>query len=189
MRILIPSITVCLLLLGCNAQDLPATGTTTPRPAETAQVIPSQTKPVTPAQGDTLQKPTHSSPPAASGMQDLIAKAMEDLAQRLLISDSQIMLVEAQEVVWPDSSLGCPQPGMAYLQVPEDGARIIFEVDGSKYSYHTGGSLGLFLCEMVYKDPYSPSQIDITTLTPVTPAKNNPTPPLPDNSIPPGGDQ
>lgn len=175
MRIQIFAIFVCILLSGCIAQDFPETGVTPPAAAGTTQVIGPQTSPVTPT--------------LIPGMQALVTKARQDLAQRLSISDSQIMLIEAQEVVWPDSSLGCPQPGMAYLQVPEDGARIIFEVDGSKYSYHTGGSLGLFLCEMVYKDPYTPSQIDITTLTPVTPAKNNPTPPLPDNSIPPGGDQ
>src|SRR5215207_6325507 len=59
--------------------------------------------------------------PADPGLQNLIDKAIADLAQRLAISATQIKLVDATPVVWPDTSLGCPQPGMEYLQVPEDG--------------------------------------------------------------------
>jgi hypothetical protein len=114
--------------------------------------------------------------PAASGLESIIAKAKEDLAQRLSISVIQISLVEATEVVWPDSSMGCPQPGMLYKQVPQDGALIVLKVDENVYEYHVGGNRGLFLCEKVYKDPNPPPTLDINILTP----------PTPDNSIPPG---
>jgi hypothetical protein len=117
--------------------------------------------------------------PSASGLEGLIEKAREDLAQRLSISPDQISLVEAAGVVWPDSSMGCPQPGMQYLQVPEDGALIILQADGNMYEYHRGGRRGLFLCEKKYKNPSPPPQIDITPLTP----------PAPNNSIPPGEDK
>ena len=117
--------------------------------------------------------------PTPSGMEGLIEKAKEDLAQRLSISLDQISLVQATGVVWPNSSMGCPQPGMEYLQVPEDGALIILQAEGNMFEYHSGGRRGLFLCEKKYKNPSPPPQIDITNLTP----------PTPDNSIPPGEDK
>ena len=55
----------------------------------------------------------------------LIIQAKEDLAERLDISPNQIALLSFEEVVWPDSSLGCPQPGMRYIQVPKDGAEVL----------------------------------------------------------------
>jgi len=122
--------------------------------------------------------------PVDPGLQKLIEMAKEDLAQRLNISISQIILMEANAVVWPDASLGCPQPGMAYKQVSEDGVLIILQVEGINYEYHNGGSRGLFLCEKALKDSTPPSKIDIFNLTP---SKNDSS--IPDNSIPPGEDQ
>jgi hypothetical protein len=77
----------------------------------------------------------------------LVMKAVEDLAGRLSIQGEEIELLEVKEVVWPDSSLGCPQPGMAYKQVPMDGLLIRLRVDGRIYEYHSGGSRDPFLCE------------------------------------------
>jgi len=141
------------------------------------------------SQKDIMQMIQPEQPAPSSSMECLIEKAKEDLAQRLSIENTQISLVEAREVVWPDASLGCPQPGMKYKQVPEDGALIILQVEEKIYEYHTGGSRGLFLCEKAYKDTTPPPQIDITNLTPQVLDKNNPPPATPDNSIPPGEDQ
>lgn len=123
--------------------------------------------------------------PDVSGMESLIEMAKKDLAQRLSVSVGEISLVEAKPVVWPDSSMGCPQPGMVYLQIPEDGALIVLQFEGVSYEYHNGGSRGLFLCEKTFKDPASTPKIDIFNLTP---SKSNPPPTTPDNSIPPGED-
>ncbi len=132
----------------------------------------------------TTQMPPSPTTPADPGLQDLIDKAIADLAQRLSISATQIKLVDATPVVWSDSSLGCPQPGMAYIQVPEDGLLIRLQVTDQIYPYHSGGFRDPFLCEQVYKDPNAPSQIDFFNLTPSKPGTSS----TPDNSIPPGGD-
>ena len=171
-------ILLTLALSGCGASqaggpespDLPVTSPT--------QEPPSTLLPVVLTQGDTTQMNPSLPTRSAAGLEGLIAKAREDLAQRLSISPDQISLVEAAMAVWPDSSMGCPQPGMEYLQVPEDGALIILRAEGNLYEYHTGGRRGLFLCEKKYKSPSPPPQIDLTDLTP----------PAPDNSIPPGED-
>jgi hypothetical protein len=80
-------------------------------------------------------------------LQKIVAQAQEDLAGRLRIDSSQVELVDVQSVVWPDGSLGCPQPGMAYIQVQVDGLLIRFKAGDSVYEYHSGGARPPFLCE------------------------------------------
>ena len=74
--------------------------------------------------------------PAFSDLQKLIEKAKEDLAQRLSVPVNQINVVDAQEVLWPDSSLGCPEKGMAYTQVLTPGYLIRLESGGQEFEYH-----------------------------------------------------
>lgn len=78
-------------------------------------------------------------------------RTVEDLAERLGADPASIEIVTAEFVVWPDSALGCPQPGMAYLQVLTDGVRILLVHDGLTYSYHGGGNRDVFLCEQPSK--------------------------------------
>ena len=81
------------------------------------------------------------------GAEKLVDLAKRDLAQRLDVEISPITLVSYEEVVWPDTSLGCPQPGMAYRQIPQDGVRIQLSFEGTTYDYHGGGGRDPFLCE------------------------------------------
>jgi len=75
-----------------------------------------------------------------------VAFAIADLSNRLGIDDSTITLVSFQAKIWPDGGLGCPQPGVAYMQVPVDGALIVLSVDGREFRYHSGGARDPFLC-------------------------------------------
>ena len=90
----------------------------------------------------------------------LVTQAKEDLAERLGIPITEIELLSFELVVWPDASLGCPQPGMAYLQVQQDGALIRLSAEEQVYDYHSGGNRGLFLCENSLKNSTSPPKID-----------------------------
>lgn len=72
--------------------------------------------------------------------------AMADLATHLGISSDVIDWVSYEEVVWPDGSLGCPLPGMAYTQALVNGSLIVFEVDGVRYEYHGAKGNPPFLC-------------------------------------------
>jgi hypothetical protein len=76
--------------------------------------------------------------PFTPDLQDLIAKAKGDLANRLTISKTQINFVDISEVFWPDSSLGCPQEGKAYAQVLTPGFLIRLEYGNNQYQYHSG---------------------------------------------------
>jgi hypothetical protein len=99
----------------------------------------------TPDFGDTSMTPTI---PANldPNMQKLVDMAKEDLEQRLSISPTQIKMVEVTQVEWADSSLGCPQPGMSYLQVITPGYRIVLEVNGSQYEYHSNRGTNIIYC-------------------------------------------
>ena len=77
----------------------------------------------------------------------LVAKARADLAGRLDVDPGGIELVSAEEVSWPDASVGCPQPGMAYAQVVTSGSRIVLESGGERHEYHSDNRRDPFLCK------------------------------------------
>lgn len=77
----------------------------------------------------------------------IVQQAVADLAARLGIAPEVITVLSVEAVTWPDSSLGCPQPGMAYLQVLVDGLRIRLSAKGALYEYHSGGDQPPFLCQ------------------------------------------
>jgi hypothetical protein len=139
MRIVVSLITLWVFAfsVGCQANTV-----------DTETRLEDISSPVSPpSQGDATQMPPSVTIPADAGLQDLIKKAKEDLAQRLAISVTQISLVEATEVEWSDSSLDCPQPGMAYLQVITPGYRILLEANTQVYEYHSNRDAYFIYCE------------------------------------------
>lgn len=114
--------------------------------------------------------PTGTVEPAGTvepGMETLVDQAREDLAQRLSVPVGQIAVLEAKAVVWPDASLGCPVPGMEYIQVPQDGFLIRLSVAGTVYEYHGGGGREMFLCgQPLELEKESPPQLELPRPTP-----------------------
>ena len=90
--------------------------------------------------------PTPAGAPALADNQP-VRQAIADLASTLALAEAEIEVVEASSVVWPDGSLGCPEPGMMYTQVTVEGIRIILRAQGQEYTYHGGGNQAPFLCE------------------------------------------
>jgi hypothetical protein len=78
----------------------------------------------------------------------LVKMAQDDLAQRLGAPLDQISVVSVSEVVWPDGSLGCPQPGQVYTQATMPGYQIVLSYQGQEYVYHTDMNRA-FLCENI----------------------------------------
>ncbi len=85
--------------------------------------------------------------PLDPSLEKIVTQAKDDLAQRLAMDPGQIELVEAASVTWPDGSLGCPQPGMAYTQALVDGLLIRLRAGDRIYEYHSGAGRAPFLCE------------------------------------------
>jgi len=55
---------------------------------------------------------------------DLIQRARTDLEKRLEVQGGQVRLIELIRESWPDTSLGCPEPGEEYVEVPTEGIQI-----------------------------------------------------------------
>lgn len=67
---------------------------------------------------------------------DPIEEAIEALSREIGVPPGTIALVEAMPVQWNDSSLGCPQPGMAYLQVITPGYLVTLSAGETTYRVH-----------------------------------------------------
>ncbi|HTP06669.1 MAG TPA: hypothetical protein VMP08_00355 [Anaerolineae bacterium] len=145
-----------VMLAACEPPQPPRNFINTEQPPSAAPqssplVIPTnQTLTPLPLQLSVVPTPEPTMPASSqveSGLQPLIEIAITDLANRLSINRESIEVVSAQTVVWPDRSLGCPQPGMVYPQVLAEGYHIELSVKGEVYSYHGGEGRGPFLCE------------------------------------------
>jgi hypothetical protein len=91
--------------------------------------------------------PTPAGSAADAAAQPLVDRARQDLAQQLSLKAEDITPVGVEEVEWRNSSLGCPRPGMNYLQVITPGYRIMLEAQGKRYEYHTDQSSRVVRCE------------------------------------------
>jgi hypothetical protein len=162
------------LLAACQPEMIPQplepASTVTSAPAAAAQPSPTTLPSATPLPGAAVPTPTQIvkqltreplptaqenpsvnesllPPPYDASVQALVDQAKADLAKRLSVSADQIEVQDVSTVTWPDGSLGCPKPGMAYTQVLVDGMRIHLQNGGQVYDYHSGSGRAPFLCE------------------------------------------
>lgn len=68
---------------------------------------------------------------------NLISLAKADLVKKIGVKESLIKVSSSLDKDWPDTSLGCPKPGMVYAQVITPGYLITLEAKAKKYFYHT----------------------------------------------------
>jgi len=139
---------VAVLAAGC-ATDTDDTGT---MPAGTTSAETTVADTTAPSAPSSTAEPTAAEGtvfPAGDvdpGLSPWVDDASAELAARLGIDVDEVEVSAAVLVVWPDASLGCPEPDMAYATVLTDGAVIELGVGGAVYRYHAGGSTEPFLC-------------------------------------------
>ncbi len=75
-----------------------------------------------------------------SGSQVVVNQARADLASRLGVAESAIVIKTVQAQEWPDASLGCLKAGIMYAQVITPGYLIVLEANGKQYEYHASGT-------------------------------------------------
>jgi len=142
---------LALLLASCTGMGS-ANPSTQAENEPAPQGTPTLTTVLTPSPEEEHMDGTELSP----ATRDRVNQVIRDLAERLAIDENQIEVLEVKSVVWPDASLGCPKPGMAYKQVPQDGILIRLEAEGRSYEYHGGGGREPFLCETGLHPPTKP---------------------------------
>jgi len=69
-----------------------------------------------------------------------ISVATQAASKHLNLAVEQFSVQQAQAVDWPDSSLGCPQPGMMYLQVITPGFKVLLKAGEEIYPVHVAGT-------------------------------------------------
>ena len=128
-----------------SATKVEEKATTVPDPVETPletppvlEVAPTSVKKKNPViQEEVISVNISPTVPAPENpvVQGWIQQAKEDLAQRLSTSIEQVELIRFEAKVWPDPGLGCPQPGMNYIQVPQEGYLIVLRSGDKRYNY------------------------------------------------------
>jgi hypothetical protein len=74
------------------------------------------------------------------------AIAAATVAQKTGSSEDAVVIRSVEAVDFGDSSLGCPQPGMAYLQVITPGYKVVAEAIGKTFDVRVAGARGL-ICD------------------------------------------
>ena len=145
-RLLILSIVVVSLLAGCGQFIDPNTldGTSTP---QVISVSGTQPIPITSLYGDDSQMIQPIPTPSDPKIQEMIDRASEVLAQNISIPPEQIHLIEAFEVEWADSSLGCPNPSLMYTQVVTPGYLIRLQTPDRVFEIHTDKRDSIIFCD------------------------------------------
>lgn len=146
---LLYTLVLTVVVAACRPLEVPSP---TPSPTEPVTATPSAltVEPLaTTVNPQEIQvTPIATSPlPVDPGARDLVESARADLAVRLGFSPADIGFVDFAGVVWPDGSLGCPQPDVAYPQVIVEGYLIRLAHGKMTYHYHGGEGRGPFLCE------------------------------------------
>jgi len=132
-----------VLLSGCSTPGVPMA------PSSPAPAGPTDSGSITPSEWPSSRPPLQSMPPLPSGTPTELSPArwqaiLDDLAGRGVTGTPEVISVEA--VTWPDSSLGCPSPGVSYTQALVDGVRVVVTVDGQQYDYRFGSGDQPKLC-------------------------------------------
>lgn len=77
-------------------------------------------------------------PVATADMPREVRRAVvADAARRFEVAESAVVLSAAEQVTWSDGSLGCPQPGLSYVQALVPGYRVTATTSAGKLRYHT----------------------------------------------------
>jgi hypothetical protein len=74
-------------------------------------------------------------------LDDIVAQAIADAVARFGTGDdddADVVVVEARDVTWRDSSLGCPAPGVSYLQRLTEGFLVVLRIGARRVEYHSG---------------------------------------------------
>lgn len=167
---LISAILLMAAVVACRGETplLPSPSTSSPSPTLTS----TPTLQPTPSPTDIIETPTTAIPraeaPCLSG-RPIEERAREALANWLGISSEEIEVIRVEEVEWPDTSLGCPEPGMVYAQVIVPGCRVVMRVGDEVYEYHSGGGQGVLCDQKGHRIPALPSPTGTATTVPSVP--------------------
>ncbi|MGE5337867.1 MAG: hypothetical protein ACM3PU_08555 [Gemmatimonadota bacterium] len=92
------------------------------------------------------RKQTTGVQPMANGQAQIVRSALAHAARTSGLAPSALVVESAIRVIWPDGSLGCPEPGMVYTQALVPGYRIRIRAGDALLDYHASARGELTLC-------------------------------------------
>ncbi|MBC7224391.1 MAG: hypothetical protein H5T59_09000 [Anaerolineae bacterium] len=123
------SIAILFLVVSLAAcGPAPTTAPTAPSPTPTKAQAPTEELVATPVAA-----------PEKPGRQQAVQVCVRALAEELGLPEGDIQVLEVEPMEWPDTSLGCPEPGMMYAQVITPGFRVRLRAGEKTYVFHTDG--------------------------------------------------
>lgn len=139
--------TIAVLLMILTACSGPST---TP-PESTPAMITAPPPPYTESPEPTMSAmplPPGAPTTAPEGILDResVRAAVADFAERQGVATEDVEVVGHAEVTWPDGSVGCPRPRMAYTQALVPGEQLIVRSQGIVGSYHAARGGGFSYC-------------------------------------------
>lgn len=96
----------------------------------------------------------------AAADRDIATLAVNALADDLGVPIAAITVDTVRTVDWRDSSIGCPQPDQAYLDVITPGHKITLRVDKRFYTVHEANGRA-FVCHRRKADPAASPQLGL----------------------------
>lgn len=98
--------------------------------------------------------------PMTGADQKLATLAVDVLAKDLKLSKDKIRVDTVRDIEWNDSSVGCPKPGQAYMQVITPGHKITLRVGKKFYFVHEAKGRA-FVCKTAASKPGLPRNVQI----------------------------
>lgn len=123
---------VVVLVLGAT---LAADSARAAEPAPPPRTIAPPTR--IPSPEDITMLPAGRAIPTTAIPREVRRAVVEDAAKRFNVAQSAVVLARAEQVDWPDASLGCPEPGRVYTQMLVAGFRVVAKTAEGEMLYHT----------------------------------------------------
>lgn len=77
---------------------------------------------------------------------DILEPIVQAVAADAAVAIDQVTIVRAEAVTWRDGSLGCPEPGVMYIQVLIDGYWVVLQVGDQTYDFRVDNQGDFRLC-------------------------------------------
>ena len=152
------AMTCALLLVACTA------GAREPTDGGTGMAPPMRI----PDPQESILAPQGTAVPTAEMPLEVRRAVTEEAARRFNVASSAVVLTRAEQVTWPDGSLGCPEPGRMYTQMLVSGYRVVAKTTAGELVYHTDSRGKLATCASKLTQPRGVVQ-PRTTPPPPTP--------------------
>ncbi len=152
-RIVIGLVAASLVVVSCGGDDAGATSTTEPVVDEPTTSVPDPTDREPAKLPERVPGDLTTGGVTGEVPSELLEPVIAAAAELAGVDPADTRVVTAQEMMWPDGSLGCAEPGMMYTQAIVPGYWVIVEAGGEGYDYRLDDQGRFRLCTLPFTGP------------------------------------